>query len=188
MEGELLLMNEKRSMLKRVLSKLDLDEYGRLVLGDTPMVLTTRFFIAQIQKTAEEITGVNGAAALMYRAGFKGGYYFAERQAKLFGLKGFEILEKFISIASVRGWWSKYEIIEFNENPLRVVMRFYNTIAEEWGNVGRAVCHMWRGSLSAIMKYIMDSTGKQVKVVGKETKCMAKGDSYCEIIIEEEIS
>ncbi len=171
--------------LEELLSKLKLDDKGRLVLGDVRMVLTSRDFVVNLQKTAEEVIGPMGTAALFYRAGFTAAYKLAEAQARLFNLEGFAVLEKYLELASVRGWWGKSEIIERSEEPLRVVVRFYNTIAEEWGNVGRSVCHLWRGALAGILKYIADSMGKEVEIRVQETACMAKGDPYCEIVAEE---
>ncbi|RLI06758.1 hypothetical protein DRO32_05130, partial [Candidatus Bathyarchaeota archaeon] len=166
--------------LEELLSKLKLDEEGRLVLGDVRMVLTTRDFIVNLQKVAEDVLGPMGAATLLYRAGFLSGYHFAEAQARLFGLKGLDILDKYLELASLRGWWGGYEVIERSQEPLKVVVRFYHTIAEEWGNVGRAVCHLWRGGLAGILKYVADSLGLEVEVRVQETACMAKGDPYCE--------
>ncbi len=170
--------------LQELLSQLREDKHGRLMLGDVPMIITTREFLALIQKVAEEVLGEMGAATLMFRAGSQSAYNFAEAQARLYGLKGFEILEKYLEMASVRGWWGKHEIVERSEEPLRVVVRFWNTIAEEWGNVGRAVCHMWRGGLAGILKYIAKSAGKEVEIRVQETACIAKGDPYCEMVAE----
>jgi len=171
--------------LKELLGKLSLDEQGRLVLGNVPMIITTREFVALVQKIAEEILGNMGAATLMYRVGFQAAYSFAEAQAKLFGLRGFEVLEKYLSIASVRGWWSGYEIVELSEEPLKAVVRLYNTIAEEWKGAGRTVCHLWRGGLAGIVKFVADAMGKKVNVRGVEKACIAKGDPYCEIVVEQ---
>jgi len=171
--------------LEELLAKLKLDDKGRLILGDVPMILTSRDFLVNLQKTAEEVLGPMGTAALFYRAGFTAAYKLAEAQAKLFNLKGFAVLEKYLELASLEGWWGKCEIIERSEEPLKVVVRFYNSIAEEWGNVGRPVCHLWRGALAGILKYIADSTGKEIEVKVQETACMAEGDPYCEMVAEE---
>ena len=126
-------LTNKHELLKELLDKLGLDDAGRLVLGDVPMIITTREFVALVQKVAEEVLGAGGAATLMYRVGSQVAYDFAKAQARIFGLKGFEILEKYLEIADVRGWWSKHEIVERSEEPLRVVVRFWHTVAEEWG-------------------------------------------------------
>jgi len=149
------------------------------------MIITTREFVALVQKVAEEVLGAGGAATLMYRVGSQVAYDFAKAQARIFGLKGFEILEKYLEIADVRGWWSKHEIVERSEEPLRVVVRFWHTMAEEWGDVGRPVCHLWRGGLAGILKYIAESMGKKVEIRVRETACIAKGDPYCEMVAGE---
>jgi len=171
--------------LEELISKLRLDDEGRLVLGDVRMILTTREFVVSLQKVAEDVLGTMGAATLLYRVGFLSAYHFAEAQARLFGVRGLDILDRYLELASMRGWWGKHEVLERSEEPLRAVVRFYHTIAEEWGNVGRAVCHLWRGGLAGILKYIADSMGKEVEVRARETACMAKGDPYCEMVAEE---
>ena len=77
------------------------------------MILTTREFIALIQKTVEEVVGENAAAVIMYRAGFKAGYSFARAQSIEFNVKGGDVLRKYLEIASKRGWGgsSQYKAI-----------------------------------------------------------------------------
>ncbi len=177
-------LSNKHELLRELLDKLRLDDAGRLVLGDVPMIITDREFIALIQKVAEEVLGEGGAATIMYRAGYISAYSFSEAHAKLFGISGFDILRKYLELASVRGWWSKHEIVELSEEPLRVVVRFWHTVAEEWGNVGRPVCHMWRGGLAGILRYVAESMDKKVEIRVRETACVAMGDPYCEMVAE----
>lgn len=186
-EGEV--SGEPESYFKKLKEWIDSGRFGfnkdgRLVLG-VPVVIIPRADLAEIQKTAEEVLGESGAAVVMYRAGFKHGYRHAEIYAKEFGLEGFDIINKHLSVVSMTGWWGRFEIVETSENPLRVVVRFYNTIAEEWKDAGRSVCHLWRGALAGMLAFIAESMGKKVKVRGHETKCIAKGDPYCEIVAEE---
>jgi len=168
-----------------MLSKLRLDEDGRLVLGDTRMILTTRELFRVLQEVAEDILGEMGAATLFYRVFFNAAYHFAGAQAKLFGLKGFEVLKKYLEIGSVRGWWAGYEIVELSDEPLKVIVRLHHTLAEEWGNVGRAICHSWRGGIAGMLRHITEQMGKDIKIKVQETACIAKGDSYCEMVAEQ---
>ena len=73
-------------MLDEILKMLKLNGEGRLLLKNVPMILTTREFIALIQKCAEEILGLSGAATLMFRAGFQAAYNFAKAQAEIYNL------------------------------------------------------------------------------------------------------
>ncbi len=160
------------------------DENGRLILG-VPVVIIPREDLAEIQKAAEEILGENGAAVIMYRAGFKHGYRHAGIYKNNFGLEQFDILDKHLSVTAATGWWGKHEIVEKSLDPLKVVIRFYNSIAEEWKGSDRSVCHIWRGVIAGILTFIAESMGKQVKIRCYESKCVAKGDPYCEIVAEE---
>ena len=69
-------------------------------------------------------------------------------------------------------------------NKPRVRVTIHSSIAEEWSNVGRPVCHMVRGFLAGMVQYMADEIGKKEKIVGKEIKCIAKGDEYCEYVAE----
>ncbi len=169
--------------LEDVLRRLRIDEKGRLLFGDVPMILTDRDFIARMQKTIEELTGEAGAATILYEVGFESGYHFAREQARMFGVEEGAILRTYLDIASFRGW-GKFEIVEYDEEKLAARVIIHASIAEEWGNVGRPVCHLWRGAIAGIIQYIADSTGRSVKMVGKEVKCIGKGDPHCEIIAE----
>jgi len=166
-----------------IFSRLHVDEEGRLLLDDVPLILAPRYFIAQLQKTMEELAGERAAATMAYKAGFTSGYYFAEKQSKIFGVSGREILQTYLNIASRRGW-GKFTIVEYDQEKLTAKITIQASIAEEWGNVGRPVCHMWRGGIAGILQYIADTTGKKIRIVGKETKCIAKGDPHCEIIAQ----
>ncbi|RLI12962.1 hypothetical protein DRO33_01930 [Candidatus Bathyarchaeota archaeon] len=155
-----------RLSLEELVANLKVDDKGRLVLRGVRMLFITRDFIVALQKTAEEILGPMGAAALLYRAGLATAHGLAQTIAETEGLKGFEVLER-------------------SEEPVKAVVRLYNTVAEEWGNVGRAVCHLPRGCIAGVLKFVAESLGREVDVRAQETACMAKGDPYCEIVAEE---
>lgn len=169
--------------IREVAELLSLDPSGRLLFkGKVPMILTTREFIALIQKTIEEVVGENAAAVIMYRAGFKAGYSFARTQSIEFGVRGVDILRKYLETASKRGWGEftlqSYDISE------RIVVEVRGSYGEEWGNVGRRVCHIWRGALAGIAQYIADDMNLKIKMKGTEEKCVAEGSECCIITAE----
>ncbi len=171
--------------LEELVANLKVDDKGRLVLRGVRMLFITRDFIVALQKTAEEILGPMGAAALLYRAGLATAHGLAQTIAETEGLKGFEVLDRFLELSGLTGWWGRFEVLERSEEPVKAVVRLYNTVAEEWGNVGRAVCHLPRGCIAGVLKFVAESLGREVDVRAQETACMAKGDPYCEIVAEE---
>ena len=166
--------------MENMFSSLKINGEGHLLYQNYRMVLTTRNFIAFIQMAAEEVLGEEGARTIMYRAGFKSGYLFASHQAEVFGLKGREIMEKYLADASSRGW-GKITILEFDEHAPSVKIKMEGSYAEEFGNVGKHVCHIWRGGIAGILQYITDKEERKLKIIAKENKCIAAGDPYCEI-------
>ena len=169
--------------LRKVLEKLRMDEGGRLLFGRTPMILTPRFLFKYIQETLEELGGEGMVSTVMYRAGFKAGYEFAKEQAEMFELRGPEIFEKYLRIASTRGW-GRFEILEFDTEDLRARVRIHSSYGEELKGRDKPVCHIWRGAIAGILQYIADSEGRKARIVGKEEKCVAKGDPCYEIAAE----
>ncbi len=169
--------------LKDLLLRLKIDEDGRLVLDGYPMILTTRNYIAFIQQSVEEVLGVNAARTVMYRAGFKSGYMFAQHQSDIFKVKGGDILKKYLHDASLRGWGS-FKIVSFDPDTPRAEVRIDASIAEEWKEAERSVCHSWRGGIAGILQFIADTSGLDVRIVAREPKCIAKGDPYCLIVGE----
>lgn len=157
---------------------------GRLFLGETPMILTTRDFIVNLQKTIEEIIGVDATRVLLYRVGARSAKFFAQKQAELFNLKGTEIMDKYFELVSVRGW-GKFEKVNFDENTGEGRFIIYHSYCEDLGDVGKSSCYLWQGGLAGIVQSVLESLGKEnVRIRCNEVKCVAKGDEYCEFITQ----
>lgn len=74
----------------------------------------------------------------------------------------------------------KMKVSHWDAEKKEMIYKIENSrIAEEYGNVGRAVDHIARGWFAGAACIFF---GADVDAV--ETKCIAKGDKYCEFIIK----
>ena len=166
--------------------KLEVDEAGRLLLVSdvmrVPMILTTRDHITQIQKTCERILGKERMVEVMYQSGFESGYDFATAIASMSELKGVQILEEYMRLASVRGWGRFKKILTDVEAGVFTI-QIQSSIVEEFPPGEGRVCHIWRGLFAGVVQAVLESLEKTGDLRSEETMCLADGDSHCEIRI-----
>ncbi len=167
--------------MDEVVEVLEFRENKLLFLG-VPMILTTRKFMATIQETMEEILGRRGAMALMERAAHKAAYEFALSQAKSFGLRGEKILRKYLSIASRRGW-GRFDIKSIDLESGKCEVEIRNSYCEEFKRGTESKGYVWVGAIRGIMAYCLESMNKSMKLSGRETECIAKGDELCRVVV-----
>ena len=167
--------------------KLEVDDAGRLLLVSdvmrVPMILTTRDHITQIQKTHDRILGKEKMEEVMYQSGFESGYDFSTAIANMSALKGEEILNEYLRIASVRGW-GRFNIIKTDIDVGEFIIQIHSSIAEEFQPGEGKVCHIWRGIFAGVVQKVVESLEKTGTLKSEEIKCMANGDPYCEIQVK----
>jgi predicted hydrocarbon binding protein len=162
---------------------LTMDEAHRLMLGNLPMILTPRMFFVHIQKKVEEISGIDAARLIYYEAAFEIGYRYMENSKRVYQMSGRDLLQQYMDSVSVRGW-GKFEILQVIEAKGEGRVRLTNSaIAEEFGAVGRSVCHPLTGAIAGAIQFLADEQDKHIEVEGTELLCMSKGDSYCEFAV-----
>ncbi len=149
---------------------------GILLMNDVPVIIVTRKFIVDIQTAIEKISGITGAKALLYRIGFKSAVSLAEILRKRHKMQGEDLFMKIIDVVSRVGWGS-FKPISMEKD--RIVIRVHHSYGEEFGNVGRDVCYIWQGGIAGAANAAFGW-----KVRGKETKCVGRGDPYCEFVAE----
>jgi predicted hydrocarbon binding protein len=163
--------------------RLKFNKDHRLLLGTIPMILTPRWFFVNIQKELEKAGGLKLAKDVYYRAGFESAYKFCQVMRETEGISGREIVQGYLDSMSLRGW-GKFKILLLDEEKGKGIFRLYQSaFGEEYGSVGRMVCHCWPGAMAGAVQEIIDTHGLDLQVKGRESKCKAKGDSYCEFIV-----
>lgn len=164
-------------------AKLNLTPEHRLMLESVPMVLMPRWFFVAIKQQLEKLCDVETARKVFYQAGWEGATKWANEQMTRNGLDGRAVMEQYMTSASLRGW-GDLKITDYNESTTRVTVTLTNSaVAEETGQVGRTVCDHLPGSIAGAMQTILENTGQHQKMIGRETKCVAKGDTHCEFEI-----
>lgn len=167
-------------------SHLDLTHEQRLMLDSVPMLLIPRWFFVAIMRQVEELCGREKALEVYYRAGWEGAVKWTTVQMKEAGLSGRAVMEQYMTSAGLRGW-GRLEVVEYDEEAVRVKVRLANSaVAEEIGVVGDVVCHHLPSSVAGAFDTILKAQGRPKKVIGIETKCAAKGDDCCEFVVTED--
>jgi len=156
----------------------------RLMLDTVPMLLMPRWFFVAIKKQVEKLAGQDIAKNVFYEAGYEGATKWAQTQMREAGLTGQEVMEQYLRSASLRGW-GRFEIVSFEEEKGKGLFRLHKSaVAEETGRGSKVVCDHLPGSLAGAFQAILDQKGKTLKVVGRERKCISKGDDLCEFVVE----
>lgn len=176
-----------REIFRKLKDKLEVDEAGRLLLVSdvmrVPMILTTRDHMTQIQKSCEGILGKEKMMEVMYQSGFEGGYDFSTAIASMSELKGEQIFDEYLRIASVRGW-GRFKMVKMDVDTGEFILQIQSSLAEEFQPGEGKVCHIWRGIFAGVVQTVLESLEKTGTLKSEETKCMADGDPYCEIQIK----
>ncbi|WP_048086661.1 V4R domain-containing protein [Ferroglobus placidus] len=129
--------------------------------------------IIGIQKKVNEICGESKEA--LFSGGYTGGKLSAEKFAKELGLSKEEILAFMCSMGTQLGWGK----MEWELREEKFVVRVHNSpFAEAYGNSTKGVCHLIEGVFAGVGEIIFG------KAVSEERLCKAKGDDYCEIVVE----
>lgn len=149
----------------------------RLLKGKEAIILRNVTF-ATIYKRYEEIFGESPAALIMFEAGKGCGKRSIERLASTTKATGKRLLVKVERLKRAEGWC----LIDFGRFDLKagkgVIIVKDSFEALGYGSSQRPMCQFLRGFLSSAVSYVLKRD-----VVLTETKCLAKGDPYCEFIL-----
>ena len=122
----------------------------------------------------------SGGHAILFDMGEAAGRESAKKLRESYGLKGCNLIETFLALHVAAGWFG-YEVVECNEEELRFVIRLHGNFecAPFKGKRDRPMSHLIRGGLAGVFK---EAYGREFRV--REVRCIAKGDEYCEFVIE----
>jgi len=144
------------------------------------VVLGLRYFPYQLKKILSEIAGEEITADCFYKFGYGCGKEICNRYVKL-GKKGKDAVIFTIAGSTYFGW-GPVEIVELT--PERAILKVYNSFearsyfANNKEEASKPQCHFFRGVATATCTVSWSTEGE-----GKETKCLAMGDEFCEFII-----
>jgi predicted hydrocarbon binding protein/predicted amino acid-binding ACT domain protein len=130
----------------------------------------------------ERILQPSGLAAVLYNAGKEVGDRAAKRLSEMFNVEGKELVQAFAQAVKATGWGiTEVSSIYMKKHSATIIVReCFEAVA--WRKKPYNVCHWTRGYLAGYMSTVF---GKPVEAF--ETKCIARGDQYCEFKIQQKI-
>ena len=119
------------------------------------------------------------AVALLYHLAYSGGKFLADYLSEKLKLKGEELLIEILKIYQAGGW-GRAELIEYHPNRMKIILRLYDSIeCKAFEGSYKPMSQLIRGHLSGLLSGLLKT---DVRVI--ESKCIAKGDPYCEFYTE----
>jgi len=147
--------------------------------GNTRAVIMPRGMFWALWSTFEKIFTHSGLIVVLYDTGKKMGEHAAKRISEMFGLRGKQLVEALTQAGQATGWAiTEIKDIDFKNCSATIIVKD-SFEAAAWRKKPYVVCHWTRGYLAGYLSIVFN---KQVDA--KETRCLAKGDEYCEFIIE----
>ena len=153
--------------------------------GDQRAIVMPMTLLKNLFEEIEKILTPSGFAAVFYNAGRKSGENYAQYFREKFGLKSKEELIETVTICTSAIGWGIVETYTLDLSIPAGSVRVKENIEAVMRGKGatQPVCHWTRGFLAG---YLTAVTGVDVEVV--ETKCLGKGDEYCEFEIKAKLS
>jgi len=125
-----------------------------------------------------EKLGKNAAVFLYYLA-YSGGKFIGEYLSEKLGLKGRELLVEILKTYQAGGW-GRVELLTYDPEELKITLRLHDSIeCKTFKGSNECASHFIRGHLSGLLSGLLG-----VSVRFMESKCIAKGDPYCEFYLE----
>ncbi|VVB87045.1 V4R domain protein [uncultured archaeon] len=145
------------------------------IIGIPGIILSIETFV-NLQKDAEKILGIDGAAVIFYQAGKSANKRWINYFGKEWGLKDNKFIQALQNHYAELGFGT-FSIEENNKNEL--VVKVENSfIARGYRNSEVPVCHFLSGYFAGLTEVLEGNS-----IDAEEIKCAAKGDDCCEFVI-----
>ncbi|MFX1475776.1 MAG: hypothetical protein ACFFCO_09930 [Promethearchaeota archaeon] len=158
----------------------------RQMSSDRYMLASTTW-LTDLQQEIENIIGPDGAYAVFETASKSGGQTTSEGPtfAALFAGMSLEERVKFIMKYGQFQGWGPHEVVEYSSDPFRVVVRSPRPyIGKAYkGKADGPRCYYQVG-LTNVIQALANIDKRALTLQFTETKCVAKGDPYCEYVFE----
>ena len=130
----------------------------------------------------ERILKHSGLSAVLYDAGKRTGEHAAKRLKEIFGLSDKGLIQALSQAGQATGWAiTEFRQVDFKRCTATIIVKDCFEAAA-WRKKPYAVCHWTRGYLAGYMSTVFSNP-----VEAMETKCIAKGDKYCEFRVQRKI-
>ncbi len=170
---------KKVELIRPVIDGLIIDTYSfpQFLAGDRAVVFRRANYEAWIRKMREKYGDTLNA--ILYHIGFEAGQNAYKHLSRKYDTSDRDILELASEFAKVLGY-GVFDVERLSSSE--AIVKVYGSFeCELFGNSGKPEGHLVRGmiagSVAAIWNVEMD------EVEARETRCIAKGDPYCEFHI-----
>lgn len=165
--------------LQKTKDQLTIDSEGSLSLMGMRMLLMPRGTLMNIIESIEDLVGEDRATEIMYHAGERMALQFAKQISERFNIEGEAIFRAYAQIVGVRGWGiTEIQEADLNTGYARVTLK-NSILGTSMRQKHRESDALVAGVLAGIFEFIT----KQ-KIICREVKCIAKGDTICEFVAE----
>jgi predicted hydrocarbon binding protein len=150
-------------------------EKGEIRIADEDWIMMRGSTFRSLFEATERILG-RGAASVWLEAGRQAGRELSESLIKL-GME-FEELPQLLEEFFTEGGWGKIRTnVNFEEKEAWVII--VNSATARQINGTKPVCHFVRGFIAGLSDVMFHGLTECL-----ETKCIAKGDAYCEFQVK----
>ncbi len=159
-------------------------EDGKLLHYGKRMLLIPFSWLINLQKEIENILGPDGAYVLIKNASYKGGLEMAKDIERFFkDLPPEQKIAAFLKLGNITGW-GKLSLEKFQLDPLEVVIKSEHSYVEgAYEGESEGKCYFSSLVTSAVEQYVKNVGNIDYEIETVETKCIAMGDPYCELVI-----
>jgi predicted hydrocarbon binding protein len=151
----------------------------KLSSGQRAMIIRNEIWSNILQKTRQKFS--TGGNVIIYDQGISAGKIVARELLNEIGRENVaQQFDQIISMYQAVGW-GKADVLSYEQKPLRVAVRMKDSAECMNQQSDRPIGHFIRGHLAGL-------AGELFGIVVKctETSCIAKGQQYCEFLVEED--
>jgi predicted hydrocarbon binding protein len=152
---------------------------GALNFKEVRYLLIRPETLAQFQRAVEAEVGAERTGELLYSGGFAGGQLSGRKYMETFGLSDREAVEFMCRMGGELGW-GQLRLVRWDRDAQSLEVQVTSSpFAEAYPGESRSgVCHLLRGVFGGL-----GATVFGVPVESDELRCLAAGDSICQIVV-----
>ena len=152
---------------------------GALTFKEVRYMLIRPETLAQFQRAVEAEVGAARAGELLYSGGFAGGQLSGRKYMETLGLSDREAVEFMCRMGGELGW-GQLRLVRWDRDAqsLEVEVTSSPFAGAYAGESPSGVCHLLRGVFGGL-----GATVFGVPVESVELRCLAAGDSMCQIVV-----
>jgi predicted hydrocarbon binding protein len=155
-------------------------ELGSLLFKGVRYLLIRPETLLALHRALEAELGPEKAGQLLFNAGYTGGKLSGEKYKTDLKLGDREAV-KFMCKMGAEIGWGHFRLADIRSEPPSMTIEIMDSVFADayQRETEQGICHLSRGVFGGLAEAIFSQS-----VVSLETKCLAKGDQFCEIRID----